>query len=325
MQKIKADLKARSFERIYLFYGKESYLCRAYKKQFIKAIVNDGDDMNYSYFENAGDKLLQIENIADTMPFFADRRLIVLENTGLFKKDNDFADYIPMLPETTTIIIIESEVDKRSRLYKTIAKTGYACEFNRQSPAELRDFACRWAARAGKQLSTGLADLLIGTVGDDMNTIVNELDKVIAYCGDRELITKADIEEMCTPQIEGRVFELVEALITRNKSKAFEIYGDLLAMRESAFGILALIRKNYQRLLCVRELEDKALGISEISSRIQTPDWLVRKLKVQIKGYSPQKLQRAVGETVNTEFAIKTGDIGEQMGLEILLANLLSL
>ncbi|MCQ2495955.1 MAG: DNA polymerase III subunit delta [Lachnospiraceae bacterium] len=325
MQKIKADLKARHFEKIYLFFGKESYLCRAYKKQFIKAIVNEGDDMNYSYFENAIDKLLEIENIADTMPFFADRRLVVLENSGLFKKENDFADYIPSIPDTTTIILIDSEVDKRSRLYKAISKNGYACEFNRQSPAELRDFVCRWVRLAGKQLSTGLADLLISTVGDDMNTIVNEADKVIAYCGEREVITKDDIEAMCTPLAEAKVFDLVDALITRNKSKSFEIYADLLAMRESGFGILALIRKNYQRLLSVRELEDQDLGISEIAGRIQAQDWLVRKMKTQIRGYSPKKLQRAVEETVNTEYAIKTGDIGEQLGLEILLANLLNI
>lgn len=325
MQKLNADLKAKTFEKIYLFFGAESYLCRAYKNRFRSAIVPADDDMNYSYFENAADKLNEIEDIADTMPFFADRRLIVLENSGLFKKENGFAEYLQNMPDSTTIILVDYEVDKRTKLYKDIAKLGYACEFKKQSIPELKIFVARWLDKAGKHCTDGVADLFVNMVGDDMNLLVNEADKVIAYSGERDFITEEDIRAVCIPQVENKVFDMVEALISHDKTKAFSLYADLMALRESPFGILALVRKNYTRLLSVKELIDKNTGISEICSRIKTQEWLVKKMKSQLRGYSADKLAKAIEETVNTEYAIKSGDMGEQLGFEILLAKLLSL
>lgn len=325
MQKLNADLKAGTFEKIYLFFGEESYLCRAYKNRFKSAIVREDDDMNYSYFENAVEKLNSIEDIADTMPFFADRRLIVLENSGLFKKENDFASYLQTMPDSTTIVLVDYEVDKRSKLYKDIVKLGYACEFKEQSVPELVNFLARWFSRAGKNCTQGIIELLINTVGRDLNMLTNEADKVIAYCGERTSVSQEDIFAVCIPQIENKIYDMVDALINQNKTRVFSLYADLVALRESPFGILALLRKNYTRLLSVKELLDRDLGNAEIASRTKTQDWLVKKIRTQLKGYSADRLKLAIEETVNTEFAIKTGDIGEQMGLEILLAKLLSL
>lgn len=332
MQKLKSDLNAKTFERIYLFYGAEAYLCRAYRNMFRNAIVNPDDDMNYSYFENVSDRLNEVLDIADTLPFFADKRLIVLENSGLFDKDNGFADYIPNIPDTTVIILIEcntdkdkNKVDKRSRLYKAIDKNGYVCEFSEQSDEELIKFMCRKAQKDGKQLSGSDASYMLNLVGKDMNSLVNELDKLVGYIGERVQITKKDIEEICVIQIENKIFDLTDAVINKQKDTVFRIYNDLIELHESPFGILAIVKKNYSRLLELAELRDKGCGMGEICERTHQKEWLVKKKMNSIRRISVAKLKKSIEEMVNTDYAIKTGDISDRLGLEIMLANLLAI
>ena len=73
-----------SFERVYLLYGEERYLVQMYKNQLKKAIIGD-DTMNLNQYTGKGLPVQEVENAVMTMPFFADRRLVLLEDTGLFK------------------------------------------------------------------------------------------------------------------------------------------------------------------------------------------------------------------------------------------------
>ena len=86
MKKIMQDIKENNFERFYLLYGSEDYLKHQYRDKLIKALVDAEDNMNYSYFEGKKINVSEMLDIGDTLPFFADNRVIVVENSGLFKK-----------------------------------------------------------------------------------------------------------------------------------------------------------------------------------------------------------------------------------------------
>ena len=89
MRNITADIKSGSFKPVYLLYGSEDYLKKWLRDRLKKAIVPDGDTMNYSYFEGKAPDSKAVAEIADTMPFFADRRLVVIENSQFFKTSAD--------------------------------------------------------------------------------------------------------------------------------------------------------------------------------------------------------------------------------------------
>ena len=75
--------------------------------------------MNFNYFEGKNPDVKEIISLADTMPFFADRRLILVDGSGFFKSaQEELAAYLPQMPDTTCLVFAESEVDKRNRLYK---------------------------------------------------------------------------------------------------------------------------------------------------------------------------------------------------------------
>ena len=106
MKSLNEDLKTGQFSQIYLLYGEENYLKKQYKERFVKAMLPQGDTMNYAYYEGKGVEIREVIDLAETLPFFAERRLIVFENTGLFKSSGaDLAEYIKTMPETTYFIL----------------------------------------------------------------------------------------------------------------------------------------------------------------------------------------------------------------------------
>ena len=118
MKTLNEDLKSGQFKQVYLLCGEEGYLKKQYKNRFVKAMLPEGDTMNYSYYEGKNTPVKEAIDLAETLPFFAERRLIVFENTGFFKTaaGADLADYIKDMPETTCFIFVEEEIDKRNKL-----------------------------------------------------------------------------------------------------------------------------------------------------------------------------------------------------------------
>ena len=185
------DLKTGNFKQIYLLCGEEGYLKKQYKERFVKAMLPEGDTMNYAYYEGKSTDVTEVIDLAETMPFFAERRLIVFENTGFFKSaGSELADYIKDMPETTYFIFVENEVDKRSRLYKAVKAKGHIVELSTQDEGTLKRWIQGIVRGEKKQMSDSAILYFLGKVGMDMENIRKELEKLICYALDRDTITK---------------------------------------------------------------------------------------------------------------------------------------
>ena len=141
MKSLQEDIRQKEFKNVYLFYGEEAYLKQVYKKRMKEALLPDGDEMNFTFFEGKKTEPQEVIQMAQTMPFFAERRVIFLENTGFFKGQcESLPEYLSQLPEYLCMIFIEEEVDKRSRMYKAVKKSGRIVEFAKQDS----DMLIRW-------------------------------------------------------------------------------------------------------------------------------------------------------------------------------------
>ena len=125
MKKIMQDIKENTFERFYLLYGSEDYLKHQYRDKLVKALVDIEDNMNYSRFEGKKLSVNELLDTGDTLPFFAENRVIVVENSGLFKKTPEgFEKRLENFPDSTHVIFVESEVDGRNKLVNWFKKNG---------------------------------------------------------------------------------------------------------------------------------------------------------------------------------------------------------
>lgn len=320
MKTISTNIKNNTHPPVYLLYGTEDYLKKQFRDKLKNALLAEGDTMNYSYFEGKQPDTKEIAGIATTMPFFADRRLVIIENSHLFKSaDDNIVDLINTLPDTTIVVFVEAEVDKRNRLYKAVKEKGYICELNQQNDNDIMKWVLAILTKENKKLDRDTMQLFLEKTGSSMEYISKELEKLICYTMDREIITREDVEEVCVTQTTNRIFEMITAMANKNQKKALDLYYDLLTLKEPPMRILFLIARQFNQLLIVKELTENGNASAAIASKMGIQSFLVGKLQAQARVFKASALRRAIEECVTLEESVKTGRIEDRLAVELLI------
>lgn len=323
MKDLANDIKTGQFKNIYLFYGEESYLKRFYKNKLKEYVIPPGDTMNFASFDGDSFDAQEIMGLCDTMPFFADHRLIMVENSNVFKTGNeDLIEYVDKVPESCILLFIEDNVDKRGRMYKAVAKKGRAVEMSKLKPAELEKWVMAGLKRNNRQITKPAFDLFLAKVGDSLENVDKELEKLVDYTYGRDAVTEADVEAVCTVQTESKVFDMIDAMVAGNFKLALDLYYDLLTLKEPSGRILYLIARQYSLLLKTRLLLDERASKPEIASRLGLADWLAGKYIRMAGNYSTEYLEECVRRCVEAEEDFKTGKLNDKLSVELIISRL---
>ncbi len=320
MKSLIEDLKTGQFSKIYLLYGEEAYLKKQYKEKLRNAMLSPDDTINFAYYEGKGINVKEVIDLAETLPFFAERRLIIIEDSGFFKNASpELADYIKELPETTSMIFVENEIDKRGKLYKAVKSCGRVVELGRQDEHTL----IRWIAgnvkREEKQIREQTIRYFLEKVGTDMENIQRELEKLFCYTLEKEVITEEDIEEICTTQITNQIFDMVNAVAEKQQKKALDYYYDLIALKEPPMRILFLLTRQFRLLLEVKTMDKLGMARKEIAEKAGLMPFVVGKYQTQARAFSEKELRGIVEESVEIEQAVKTGRLTDSLGVELFI------
>ena len=320
MKSLNEDLKTGQLNSVYLLYGEEAYLKKQYRDKLRNAMLSPDDTMNFAYYEGKGINIKEVIDLAETLPFFAERRLIIMEDTGFFKNATpELADYIKEMPETTAMIFVESEVDKRGKLYKAVQSRGRAVELGRQDENTLLRWILGSVKKEGKQISDEALRYFMTKVGTDMENIQKELEKLFCYTLDKGIITTEDVEEICTTQITNQIFDMVNAVADKQQRKALDYYYDLLALKEPAMRILFLLTRQFKLLLEVKVLTKQGFDRKDIASKTGLHPFVVGKYQEQAKAFSQKELRAIMEESVDIEESVKTGRLSDTLGVELFI------
>ena len=312
---IAEDIKTKDFLPCYLLYGEESYQIRYYKNQLVKALAGD-DTMNFARYQGKGVREDEVESFAETLPFFAERRVILIEDAGLFSSQNRFPEILEKMPATTVMVFTEASPDKRSRLYKTITKIGLAVEYKPLQEEQLKRWFAGLLAREGKKMTIRDMEHLFLRSGTDMNVLSNEAEKLIALVGDREIIDSKDIDAVCPEQLAMSIFRLTDAIGMKNRKTAVEAYEKLLASNEPPLRILYMLNRQFHLLLQVKNMKAASHSDGEIASVLKIPPFTVRNYAAQARNFKKAELEAAYLAGTKLEEAVKTGRITDQMAVE---------
>jgi len=320
MQQLIQDLKNQTFKSMYLLYGEEDYLRKQYRDKLKEALVPPDDTMNYHYYEGKDINVGEIIDLAETLPFFADKRVIILENSGLCKSGGDaLADYLKQPAESVVIILVETQTDKRSRLFKVIKDQGRACEFIAQNEQTLKRWIASLAKQDGKKISESTAEFFLEKTGTDMANIRTEWEKLVCYAMDKEIIEPADIETVCTQRVSNRIFDMVAAIAEKRQKEALDMYHDLLTLKEPPMGILALIARQFNLMLQVKELQQKGMGGRQIADKVGLAPFIVQKYERQASRFKMRELKEALSACVEADEAVKSGRLNDVLSIELLI------
>ena len=319
MEKINADIKANEFKPVYLLYGDEPYLKKQYEDKLIKAIVSD-DTMNYSYFDKESVSVKEIMSIGDTLPFFAEKRLIVVENSGFFKSSNDeLAIYIKNMPDYLIIIFVEEQIDKRNKLYKSVSETGYVSEMNAQPVSVLRKWIKGLFHAENKEITGDAVTCLLDRTGASMNLIKQEIEKLVTYVDNRPVIEKHDVEAVCSTQTVSRIFEMISAIGEKNQQKALKLYYDLLTLKEKPMSILFLIVRQFNGILQVSQGLSQGKNNSAMAKEIGIQPFLVGKYASCARKFTPEILYSALKDCAQVEEDVKSGKLIDRIAVEMII------
>ena len=319
MQRILNQIKENKFQQIYLLYGEERYLKRQYCGKLRKALAGD-DEMNVHFFEGKDVPVTEIIDLAETMPFLADRRVIFLSDTGLFKSGGDqMAEYLKAPNETTYFVFTESEVDKRSKLFKTVSGNGCAVDFTTQDESTLTKWVASLLAKEGLKVTQSTVLFFLSKTGTDMENIQMELEKLISYCMGRDVVTNEDVERIVSTRLQDRIFDLTEAVARRQTTKALSLYYDLLSLKVSPLQILAMLARQYNLMFQAKELKKRGTPDREIASKIGVPPFVVGKYLSQASQYKSSELRRALERCVQADHEVKSGQMNDKMSVELII------
>jgi len=325
MKQISEHIKQGNFKSVYLLYGEERYLRRQYRDRLQKALTSDGDTMNTHFYHGKDVPVGEIIDLAETLPFLAERRVIFISNSGLFKSGGEkMAEYLPEMSESTCIIFTESEVDKRSKLFKAVQSKGYAAEFAVQDENTLKRWIAGMLAKENMKITESTVQLFLTKTGTDMENIQMELEKLICYCLGKEVVTDADVEAICTTRITNHIFDMINAIADKKQREALELYYDLLALKEPPMRILFLIARQCNMLLQAKELKVKGHDNRSIASKMGIAPFIAGKYLTQAAKFKTSTLRTAVEKCVEAEEAIKSGRMNDMMSVEILILSVLS-
>lgn len=318
MKEMNRHIKSGDLKQIYLLYGEEDYLKKTYKKRLKDAIVAQEDNMNYNYFMGTGINFKEVIDIAETMPFFAEKRLIIIEDSGAFKKPKEeITEYISSVPEESYFIFVENEVDKRGKLFKRVKEKGYVCELTRQTEAVLSKWILEKILSEHKKITSETMKLFLLKTGFSMENISKELEKLLCYTLGREEISNEDVENICTADITGKIFDMIDAMSVKNKERLFSLYYDLLMVKEPPMRILYMVGRQFNIMLQVKDLSEKGAGKDVIIQNLKMHSFVAGKTINQVRNFSKETIQKALEELLEIEEKIKTGYLDEKIGLEL--------
>ncbi len=320
MKHIKEQIKNGTFDSIYLIYGEEHYLVQQTKQLLCPAIVELDDSINFSRFEGKQADVPAIASIAETMPFFQDRRLILLEDTGFLKKaSDDYLEILKNLPDTTVIVMIEQEVDKRNKVYKYIKDHGYICECTAPDEKQIMTWCAGLLSKRGKKIRQNDLAYMLSITSSNMNQLKNELDKLADYVGDREIIERADIDQIVTVEITNHIFEMISAMASKNQKKAMSLYDQLLALKEPPMRILFLIARQFQLMAQMKDMKELRKSSKEMGSVGGLSPYIAEKYAKQAESFSKKQLLSNLEECALAEEMVKTGQWIDRVSVELLI------
>lgn len=323
MAVINQHIKTGEFAKIYLLYGKERYLVNQYRDKLLGELTGDGDTLNFMKFAGNGVNTQELIDFCSELPFFADRRVALVENSGLFKSSNEeLAKKLENIEDTSVIIFVETDVDTRYKLFKAVDRLGEALEFVTPDDKMMVTWV-RSLFRAEKVEATDAAIYkIIETAKMDMSCIKNDVDKLISYGWDKKQISVEDVELLCSQDAESKVYQMIDLIIAKQKEKAARMYHDLLENKEAPIMINSCIMKQYNKLLLVKMAVADGAADARLAKIAECPVWAVKNYKAQCRQYSESQLKSIVERCNDMDYRLKTGQVEDRAALEVMIVEL---
>ncbi len=283
----------------------------------------------------------QLRNACETVPFLADKRLVIVE--GLLERFEpprrnarrkasrppdrseeikSVVDVARSVPPFAELVIIGGDIKASNPLLRELMPFSEVRSFPVMNQAQLRQWVERRVNDAGGSVSPQAVNTMVRFVGSDLWTMANEVDKLVLYAAGRR-IEDADVKSVVSLVREESIFTLVDAVLESRVSVAQESLQQLLRRGEAPVQLLNMIARQLRIIFLVREMRSRGRSRGEIQAKLGlNSDFLIRKAWEQSERYTLARLRELYHRLLETDVSIKTGKMEGEIALDILVAEL---
>lgn len=310
----------------YLLYGTETYLIEK-EIQDIKQ-KNKFDDLDISKYDLENNLIDEIYEDLTTVSLFSSRKLIIIDNAFIFnrvqqkKLDNInlIEDYLEKNNSDNVLIFIDrsEKIDSAKKLTKLIKKDGIIKEFNKEkniSKAVKNMFE-------DYKITDSLIEYLINRVGNNLEIMHNEVEKLKTYKLDDKIITKDDIDSLISENIDIDIFKFIDDIINKNKKEALKTYQELIKINEEPVKIIALLASKFRLMYQATTLAKKGFKEDDIANILNVHRYPVHLAIISGYKYNPKILLKYLDDLANLDIGIKTGVKDKNLSLELFIITL---
>jgi DNA polymerase-3 subunit delta len=331
---------ARTVPTFYVLHGTDEFTCAETLADFKRRLgPPDTVDLNTTLLDGRGLTLAELRHACDAIPFLAEKRLVVVRGllTRLAPRKGQepsaaekeylaaLTDYLSHLPETTRLVFVEEKpLPARHPIVQLAQREerGYVKRFDPPDAKALTRWIAERARKHGGEMEPQAAQQLAAVIGADLRLLDQEIAKLVTYVNAERSVTAADVDAV-VPYVQAAVvFDLVDALGRRDGRTAAQTLHRLLDAGEHPLGLLAMIVRQFRLLIQVKELKAKGVSPQEIAQTLGIHPFPARKLYSQATHFTAAQLETVYRHLLDTDVAIKSGEIEAEVALDLLVAGL---
>lgn len=334
-------IASKKYNNIYVLFGNEKFLVKHYTSRLITKVAGETPD-EFAFHEFSKDLDLQSLNVAvGAVAFTAPCNCVVVYDYDINKLDK--ADFdalrtvILNVPDTTVVIFSYPTLDTSAKTGETGKKSkfkpfcddvlkagGEVFELSERDAVALEHQLASWSDKNGKKLSLPVASKIIFYCGTNLQTLKNELDKLIAFTGDREEIDINDVERIVVKKLEARIYDLMDYVILSNLDKAYSVVGKLFELKEDPRNIVRLLGNSYVDIYRARVTTESGTDMKETADffNYKQRSWVLGKSKTKAERLSTNAIRRSMAEILDLNARLNTVALNEEAEVLKLIAKL---
>jgi len=309
-QELESAIRKGAIPPVCYLYGEENFLIdRSTRLLLDRAIDPSLKDFNFNVFFGNESKGIDIADAALTLPMFAERRAVLVKRAELLKAEalDALLEYIKKPAATTCLIFNGLKIDQRKKFFLELKKQSALVEFKRLYDNKLSGFILAEALVHGKPIEPAAADLLSMLIGNNLQELSSQLEKLVVYAGTRPKITLADVRDVASSSKSFTVFELARFLGTKDLQQALKSLDTLFRNGEEVPMMLGALARHFRQLWRVRELQERKLPQAEISRETGINSYFLAEYLQQAKNFGRDDLRRLFDQLYRCDLASKTG------------------
>ncbi len=328
---------------IYVLHGEDDFS----QKEFLDGLRDEVGvpellEANTSVLAGAELTLGQLRDVCSVVPFLAERRLVVVERL-LVRFDSfrptrrsrrsasgqdgleewtEVAETLGQLPPTTNLVFMERTIRRDNPLLRSLASVAKVREYRPLTGDVLQGWITKRVAETGGSIGKQAVRKLVDLVGGNLWMLSGELEKLTIYAGENA-IDEGMVEVVVAYSRETNVFRAVDAILGGHSSNAMRLVGSLRESGAEVSYVVTMLARQLRLILVLQELLAQRVPTGELGQRLGlTAEFAVRRTQEQARRYTQEQVVRMYRQLLITDLAIKRGELGDQLALEMLVAQL---